>query len=163
MTTQPTSKLLIVSLGINRILIGLFAGILIKQTTGPTARAPSPGLERMTAEERRFTRQFFQQAFTATTPERDAHAQTRSVLHDTITSDGFDVDQVGILLQQTHDAEAKLRIALNEHLLSKLPDMTEAERARIARRLFSRRGEQSRREPSGRGGARRRGPSPNRP
>ncbi len=143
--TKPASTLLIISLALNLVLIGLVAGVFIKRANTLSEHRSPPPSTRATSEERRFTRQFLEDAFTQTQAKRTARSQARKAVHDALLAPKIDIAEIEALLASFDEHESDLRIGLNQNLLDKLPDMSQSQRAAIARRLFMRRDRTARR------------------
>lgn len=149
MTPKATSTILIISMILNLILVGLFAGAFLKRTTHQATDRPPPRSSALTAEERDFSRQFFEDAFAKTKAARDTRAATQMAVHDAILSDPIDIARIEALLNRHAESEANLRKELQQNLKEKLPNMTDAQRALIASRIFmQRRGPPDRRRRS---------------
>lgn len=140
MTSKPTSTLLIISLALNLIFIGLFAGMAIKRFNKPAPRSLPPGALNISKEDRAFTRSFFETAFENSKAARTARNDTQRAANEAVTSAPLDIERVAALLADLGQSEAELRNQLHQDLLESLSDMSQSQRAAVANQLFRRRG-----------------------
>ena len=135
MKLSSTSLALLVSLAINFILIGLFAGTMLKR--GGAERAPQdrPGVT-MSAEDRRVTSDILQSAYEAAAPERTAHREATEALKLILAEETLDQASAEAGFAHVQQAETAMRTKMQDILLQELYDVTPQQRRVIVRRLL---------------------------
>ena len=147
MSTQKTPWPLIISVGLNLILVGLLAGIMIN--LGTHDRSPhrsghqaGPRIERpdLTPASRRAVHEAWRSARATSTEARDRREQARATLQDVLTAETFDPDAAKAAFEALRDTETALQTAMQDSLIERMTTMSAGERTRLAARLTRRRG-----------------------
>ena len=140
-TKRPV--ILLVSLAINLVLIGLFAGSMLNRTPHDRPPARHGGLaERadVSPEVRRAVGDALRSARSAAPEARQRNVDARSALYGVLTADVFDPNAARAAFGVMRDAETAFQMETQESLIQAMSEMSAVERASIARRLTRQRG-----------------------
>lgn len=138
MKLSPTSLALLISLAVNFILIGLFAGTMLKRGSAEHQspnRQDRPSIV-MSADDRRITSEILQSAYEASTPERAAHREATEALKRILADDTLDQASAEEGFAKVQQTETAMRVKMQEILLQELSDVTPQQRRVITRRLL---------------------------
>lgn len=139
MTRTPLKLALIISVMLNLVLIGAFAGHLLSRPgSGPQIRTGDrPPISRQEAAERKMIGDILRQIREETASEREAFDQARRDLHETMTAARLDTDLAERKLTALRHAEESLRESMQTRLLERMPDLTQSQRTQLAGRLLT--------------------------
>ena len=153
MKLNTSATALLLSVALNCILIGLFAGMMLNRSAGGYAgdrNGPDrPAIDRGTFAENRALRLAFREAGEATRAQRRAQDAARRKLYDILSASEFDPEAAEVAFAELRARETDLRSSLEDFLLVRMADMPAEQRARIARRLLRRPGDDRRRRRQG--------------
>lgn len=165
---SPTSEAgrlpiwLILSVAINLLLVGAFAGRMLSPAPAPstTERDVRAGLERAPrfggAETRRAARQQLRAAWNETSDMREDLEVARANLKAAITAEPYVSSDVEEAFKAMREAEGKLQTATHTYLADALARTPASERAALADVMIRDRGRNGRRNRGNRNGDRRR-------
>ncbi|MEM9670044.1 MAG: periplasmic heavy metal sensor [Pseudomonadota bacterium] len=136
-----------ISVGINLLLIGAFAGAALRpdpppppQSSGPSG-APANGSERAVARaliaatpeaDRRAVRQDLRRSWRETAPLRRRIAEARKEIAAAIRSEPYDEARAIAAIEALAEAEGELRTTIQSDLMRRLDDVSPETRERIA-------------------------------
>lgn len=134
-TETPRMKVpfwLILSTLVNLILIGFIAGYVLRPGVDRPARGDrDPGR----GENIRLIGELTREARQAMKPHAEAHRAAELALVEAVRREPFDPAEARARFQAVRVADANMKAALDEALISKLGELTPDERERVARAI----------------------------
>lgn len=148
MKMTPATLTLLISLAINLVLVGLFAGLMLKQANGrPGGPEPrrAPAIDRLSDADRREIIELLRNAHMAATPQRTAHRSARQTLFETLETDPYNAEETKAAFDALKQADIALRDRLQQSFLDDLKTLSPDQRTFLAHRLLRRGGRDNRR------------------
>jgi len=144
-----TNIVLMVSLAINLVLIGIFAGIMLSNSGPGKTRSGQPGIshrfEDISKAERRQASNLLREAFAAASTEREAHRAARADLLKALNTDPLIPADVETAFKTLRQTETAMRARMQQTLVEEMTTLSPELRAYVAHRMLGKRRKRDRR------------------